>query len=103
MSCEEKLQKLDLFNLEKRWLGWGLTAAPDTYGEGTQELEPGFSQQCVVGGDELWAEVERREVQTGDKETLFPGGTGLGRGVGCPGRLCRLHPWRFPSPDSARP
>lgn len=75
MSCEEKLQKLGLFNLVKRWLGWGLTAAPDTYGEGTQKLEAGSSQQCVVG-DELWQKLKEERFRQEIRRPFPPGGQG---------------------------
>lgn len=36
--CEEGLWELDLFSLEQRWLGWGLTEDLSTSGAITEDV-----------------------------------------------------------------
>lgn len=50
LSCKESLGELGLFSLEQRWLWGNLTAAPHAYEEIIEEMEPGFSQWCRMGG-----------------------------------------------------
>jgi len=50
MACKESLGELGLFSLEQRWL-WGVLTAPHhLYKEVIEEMEPGSSQWCMVGG-----------------------------------------------------
>lgn len=62
-----------------------------------EEMQPGSSQWCVVGGQEAAAQAETWEAQAGDKENPFPHedrpAVGLGpREVGLSPSLGVSHP-----------
>lgn len=52
---EERVRERGLFSLEKRQLLRHPTAAPRTYREASKEMDPGTSQWCTAGKQELVA------------------------------------------------
>lgn len=50
LTYEERLRKVGLLSLEKRYLQVNVIEDPSAYVEGVEEIDPGYSKCCLVEG-----------------------------------------------------
>lgn len=99
-SSEERLRERFVLSWEERWLQcWNITAAPCTYREIVSKTEPGFSQQCMVGGHASgWKLKTKKGRFRLDIRRKFFAGEQSGNGESWPDKLFILSPWKFSRP-----